>query len=319
MNDQRQRVADGEPAALGRAAVYRGRLQGGRLIDPRPAARLLARLRALITSKGAEAELQMDRRLAAQQRRLTRANLVAVASPKGGVGKTTCTLLAGDVLCEQVRLRCVAVDANPDYGTLGSLAADELRSEHSLADVLRDLDRLDAAAALRPFVSPLPSGLHLLAAPGEARAMAELGAEDYRRLVDALTRFYDVVLLDLGTGLTDPLARYALERADQAILVATPEWVTAERVLAALDDLGGTLDPAATTLVLNQAPAEQTADRQVIEAAFRSAQVGRRISIPYDLRLRAMLDAGAYRLDQLDRATRGPVKELGLRIAEALA
>lgn len=307
------------PGPLLRGAVYRGRIEDGRLVDPSLRGRLLTWLRARATSASARGEAELDRQLATQQVRLTRANVVAVASPKGGVGKTTCTLLAGDVLCELVRLRCVAVDANPDYGTLGSLAADERRSERSLADVLSELDRLDAAAALRPFVSPLPSGLHLLAAPAEARAMAELGAEDYRRLTDALTRFYDVVLLDLGTGLTDPLARFALERADQAVLVATPEWVTVERVLAALDDLGGTLDAARTTLVLNQAPPKDTADRQVIEAAFRSAQVAQRIAIPYDSRLRAMLDAGAYHLADLDRPTRLAVKALGLRIAEALA
>ena len=318
MTEHGQRVDRSAPAPLGRSAVYRGRLRDGRLLDSRPRARLLTWLRALLTSRAARAEAELDRRLAEGQRRPTRANLVAVASPKGGVGKTTCTLLAGDALCELARLRCVAVDANPDYGTLGSLAADELRSERSLADVLAGLDRLDAAAALRPFVSPLPSGLHLLAAPREARAMAELSADDYRRLTDALARFYDVVLLDLGTGLTDPLARLALERADQALLVATPEWVTAERVLAALDDLGGTLAAASTTLVLNQAPAERAADRQLIEAAFRRAEVGRRIAIPYDPRLRAMLDAGAYRLAELERPTRVPVKELALRIAEAL-
>ena len=317
MSEYGHRVDRSAPAPLGRSAVYRGRLRDGRLVDLRPRARLLARLRALLTSRAARAEAELDRRLAEGQRRPTRANLVAVASPKGGVGKTTCTLLAGDALCELARLRCVAVDANPDYGTLGSLAADELRSERSLADVLAGLDRLDAAA-LRPFVSPLPSGLHLLAAPGEARAMAELSADDYRRLTDALARFYDVVLLDLGTGLTDPLARFALERADQALLVATPEWVTAERVLAALDDLGGTLAAASTTLVLNQAPAGQAADRQLIEAAFRRAEVGRRIAIPYDPRLWAMLDAGAYRLGDVERPTRVPVKELALRIAEEL-
>lgn len=316
---QRERTTEQVTGRLERAAVYRGHLADGRLLDTRPAARMLAWLRAALSSKAARAEAQLEHHLAAQQRRPARANVVAVASPKGGVGKTTCTLLVGDALCELVRLRCVAVDANPDYGTLGSLATDELRSPHSLADVLHELDRLDAAAALRPFVSPLASGLHLLAAPGEAGAMAELDAEDYRRLLDALCRFYDVVLLDLGTGLTDPLARFALERSDQTMLVATPEWVTVERVLAALDDLGGTLDPAATTLVLNQAPADHAGDRQVIEAAFRHADVGGRITIPYDPRLRAMLDAGAYHLADLDHATRLPVKQLGLRIAEALA
>ena len=52
-----------------------------------------------------------------------------------------------------------------------------------------------------------------------------------------LSCFYEVVLLDLGTGVAGPLARFAIERADQVVLVTTPEWVTASVVLEALSHL----------------------------------------------------------------------------------
>jgi hypothetical protein len=51
---------------------------------------------------------------------------------------------------------------------------------------------------------------HLLAAPHAAVAPA-----DYGRLLAFLSIFYEVVILDLGAGLTAPIARLALERADQ--------------------------------------------------------------------------------------------------------
>jgi MinD-like ATPase involved in chromosome partitioning or flagellar assembly len=223
------------------------------------------------------------------------------------------------MLARHVRLRCVAVDTNPDYGTLGLLAPDRLRSERSLADLLRSVDELEHAGAIRPFVSPLPSGLHLLAAPADPRAMADLGPDHYRSLIELLDRFYEVVLLDLGTGLTDPLARFALDRADQMVVVSTPEWVCAERVLAALDDLRATRAGERTTVVLNQAPPERAVDRQVIEAAFRRHDVAGRVAIPYDPRLRAMLDAGALDLAQLPRPTRIAIQRLGLAVAEGLA
>jgi putative peptide zinc metalloprotease protein len=276
-------------------------------------------LRALARSRAGDEDDALERRLAATATRLTRPNHVAVVSPKGGVGKTTSTLVAGEVLARHVRLHCVAVDANPDYGTLGLLAPDAVRSERSLADLLASADELEHAGAVRPFISPLPSGLHLLAAPVDSRAMADLTPEDYGRLLALLDRFYEVVLLDLGTGLTDPLARLALERSDQIVLVSTPEWVCAERVLAALDDLRTTRAGARATVVLNQAPPEGAAERQLVEAAFRRHELAARVAIPYDPELRAMLDAGALELAALRRPTRMALTRLGLAVAEGLA
>ncbi|MDP2710335.1 MAG: hypothetical protein Q8O56_03875 [Solirubrobacteraceae bacterium] len=313
-----------EPAVtrpgFGRAEVYRGRLdEHGRLLPTRPVGRLLAALRERLRSPGERAERELDLRLAGCGRGLERTEHVAVVSPKGGVGKTTCTLIAGDTLARHLHLRCVAVDANPDYGTLGSLAPDRSRSDRSLADLLRADREPVAPGELRPYISPLASGLHVLAAPPAAEAMAALTEEHYGRLVELLGRFYELILLDLGTGLTGPLARFALHRADQAVVVATPEWVTAERVLAALGEIQGRGVEGQLTLVLNQAPARETADRQLIESAFREADVARRVVIPYDPRLRQMLDAGAYDPAGLPRQTRTAIKQLGLAVAEGLA
>lgn len=307
-------------AGFQRADVYRGRLdEHGALLPTSAAGRVLARLRELFTSQAERAERELDRTLGASARGLERTEHVAVVSPKGGVGKTTCTLLCGDVLARHAGLRCVAVDANPDYGTLGSLAPDANRSDRSLADLLGADREAASPAELRPYTSTLPSGLDLLAAPPRAEAMAALTDEHYARLVELLGRFYELILLDLGTGLTGPLARFALGRADQAVIVSTPEWVTAERVLGALSDIRGRGVEGPLTLVLNQAPTRETVDRQLIEAAFRSAEVSRRVAIPYDPELRRMLDAGAYDPDALPRATRMAIKQLGLAVAERLA
>lgn len=305
-------------AGLERGDLYGARLVDDRLEPSRSGSRWWRRLRSLVQSRGEREEQQLHQRLAATATRLSRPNHVAVVSPKGGVGKTTCTLLAGEVLASDLRLRCVAVDANPDYGTLGLLAPDRVRSERSLADLLERANEVEHAGALRPFISPLASGLHLLAAPGDPRAMADLTPDHYGRLLSLLDRFYEVVLLDLGTGLTDPLARLALERSDQMVLVSTLEWVTAERVLAALDDLRATRAGERATVVLNQAPSSRAVDRQVIEAAFRRHEVAARVAIPYDPELRAMLDAGALAPAELRRETRMAIARLGLAVAEGL-
>ena len=97
-------------------------------------------------------------------------------------------------------------------------------------------------------MSRLPSGLHLLGAPRDAELTASLGPDRYGELVAFLSCFYEVVLLDLGTGVAGPLARFAIERADQAVLVTTPEWVTSAIVLEALAHV----EHERTTVALNK-------------------------------------------------------------------
>jgi MinD-like ATPase involved in chromosome partitioning or flagellar assembly len=61
------------------------------------------------------------------------------------------------------------------------------------------------------------------------------GRTNYGQLLALLSVFYEVILLDLGTGVTSPLARFAIDRANQMLLVSTPEWITSTVVLAALE------------------------------------------------------------------------------------
>jgi hypothetical protein len=55
-----------------------------------------------------------------------------------------------------------------------------------------------------------------------------------------------------------------------------------------------------------------------LEERFRRHQVPRHITIPYDQRLRTMLDSGTYACERLDRATRLAVKRLGLAVVAQL-
>ena len=231
---------------------------------------------------------------------MTRPNTIALISPKGGVGKTTSTFVVGNLLASHLKLRAIAVDANPDFGTLARLAPDDRRSERSLADLLDDAERLNTAAELGPYVSRLPTGLHVLGAPRDAELTASLGPERYGELVAFLASFYEVVLLDLGTGVAGPLAHFAIERADQVVLVTTPEWVTSSIVLEALSHLRARPDDGRAQQVL------PSLRRRVasIEERFRAEHLHRAVTIPYDEQLATMLDTGTYRLDALKRPTR---------------
>jgi MinD-like ATPase involved in chromosome partitioning or flagellar assembly len=236
-----------------------------------------------------------------------------MASPKGGVGKTTTAFLVGNLLASHLKLRTIVVDATPGFGTLGRLPNDRARAARSLPELLEDADRIATAAELRPYVSRLPSGLHVLAAPTDALQPASLGPTSYGELVALLSCFYEAVLLDVGTGVTGQLARFALARADQVALVTAAEELTANLVIHALDHLQR---PAA--VVVNKAHPRAAAELLAIDECLALRGLHRSVPIPYDGRLATMLGSGTYSLEALNWRTRVAVKRLGLAVADRL-
>src|SRR4051794_27014349 len=301
-----------KPARVRREDLYDTPVVDGRAAPTTPFTRLRDRLRALFLTAGEREEAQLEATL----RRLpgvSRTNIVATLSPKGGCGKTTSTFLTGNVLASHLRLRALAVDLNPDFGTLADLAPDRARAPLSLVDLLRDKDAISSPGELRPYVSRLPSGLHLLAAPADPAVMAQMTPELYGELLCFLRRFYEVILLDLGTGVTAPIATFAVEHADQVVVVTTPEWITNTKVQTALSHLH--LENA--TLVLNKV--EGNAGLAATERQFSRQRLSQRVAVPADPQLKTMLDSGTFSLSGLARSTRVPIKKLGLAVAFQLA
>ncbi len=86
---------------------------------------------------------------------------VAVLSLKGGVGKTTTAAGLGATLATLRGDRVIAVDANPDRGTL----SDKVRLETSatIRDLLNERDQVSRYADVRAFTSQASSRLEVLA------------------------------------------------------------------------------------------------------------------------------------------------------------
>ena len=247
---------------------------------------------------------------------VSHANVIAVVSPKGGVGKTTCAFVLGNLLAIQPGLRCVVLDADSDLGTLAALVPGESRVPRTIADIFAEMDEVDSAVDLRPFVSALPTGLHVIAAHPRPEVMDAVTPELHSLLLDFLARFYDVIVVDMGTAMTGARAEHALDQADQSVLVSTPDFVAVSSVLEATRYVYG----RPVTLVLNQAPRRPgPAARREIEQQLRDQGIDRHVILPYDDRLRAMLDSASYSLDSLDRDTRLAIKELGLATLDRLA
>jgi MinD-like ATPase involved in chromosome partitioning or flagellar assembly len=181
--------------------------------------------------------------------RLRRCATIAVISPKGGVGKTTTTALLGSLLAFLRRDRVVAVETNPDWGSLGR----RLVPDHPVF-----IDDLLTGALADGGLSPTqlgsqlgrgPDGLMVCPAPADPDRAHKLDQDAYHRLFARLSELVGTLVLDCGTGLDDPPARAALARADQLVLVCDDEPDTASIVTEAAHWLGQV--PAPVFLVVN--------------------------------------------------------------------
>ena len=109
---------------------------------------------------------RLDR--AVMRPRLARCATIAVVSPKGGVGKTTMTALLGTLIAHVRRDLVLAIDANPDYGSLGRVLCpenvfyvDDIQYDLSPATAQKRLDkaRFLQSYATEPYQSrPAPVG-----------------------------------------------------------------------------------------------------------------------------------------------------------------
>ena len=142
-------------------------------------------------------------------------------SRKGGVGKTTISFALGSTFAELRGDRVIAVDANPDAGNLAHRVA--LPSERTITDVLHDADEITSYAQLRTYTSQADeSRLEVLASDDDPRIGMALGRDDYHRLIGLLDRFYNLIVIDTGTGILDSANQGLLTDADQLVLVLRP-------------------------------------------------------------------------------------------------
>ncbi len=304
--------------SLRRADVQHGARVDGERVSDRLLVRLHRQGQKLVTREREREEAEVDGRLA-QRRLITRTNLVAVLSPKGGVGKTTCSYVVGDALAARPKLRTLVIDANPDFGTLGKLAADSQNSGRQLTHVIAGMDRIRSASELDSIMSTTPTGLHLLAAPQRPDIMAAMTPALYGRLLAFLGRFYHVILLDLGPGMTSPLVQFALQRADQALLVSQTDWVTLSTVDEALDCVLAHLDGRQVTIAHNKVErGDEEAGLVALNKRLRELRIAREVRLPMNRQLHHMLNQGTYVAEQLDSQTRIAIKRLALAVTGQL-
>ncbi|MFD1832944.1 SCO5717 family growth-regulating ATPase [Streptomyces desertarenae] len=230
--DPRQQPTS-QPGALGYTASVE--LSSDRLLNqkkkPRPQSSRGGSSRFRFGGKKEEAERQ--RKLDLIRTPVLSCYRIAVISLKGGVGKTTTTTALGATLASERQDKVIAIDANPDAGTLGRRVRRETGA--TIRDLVTAIPYLNSYMDIRRFTSQAPSGLEILANDVDPAISTTFNDEDYRRVIDVLGQQYPIILTDSGTGLLYSAMRGVLDLADQLIVISTPSVDGASSASTTLD------------------------------------------------------------------------------------
>ena len=264
--------------------------------------------------KRARARKELDRRIAAPLSGSAR--FVPVLSRKGGVGKTTVTTLLGMALADARDDRIIAMDANPDRGTLAE------RISRSSGKTVRDLVKVRSEVTgyndFSNIVARDETRLDVLASDTDPRVSEALNDRDYHDVASLAAHYYSIVLTDTGTGIVHSVMGATLDLADQLVVVSglsVDEARLASETLTWLETNGYSEQVRNAIVVLNNSrPGTPLVRQDELEGHFRS-RVRTVVRVPYDAHIAA---GSAISFRELQPATRLAARDLAASVVEGL-
>ena len=239
---------------------------------------------------------------------------IALLSLKGGVGKTTITACLGATFASIRGDRVIAVDANPDRGTLSQKVP--LETPATVRHLLRDVEGIERYSDVRSYTNQGPSRLEVLASETDPAVSDAFSADDYTRTLEILERFYGLVLTDCGTGLLHSAMSAVLAKADTLVVVSSGSIDGARSASATLDwlDAHGHQDLVRNSIAVINAvrPRSGKVDMQKVVDHFSRRCRAVRL-LPFDPHLE---EGAEIDLERLKRETREALIELAAVVAD---
>jgi MinD-like ATPase involved in chromosome partitioning or flagellar assembly len=236
---------------------------------------------------------------------------ITVTSLKGGTGKTTAAAGLGLTLAEHRGDRIVALDANPDAGTL----ADRLTGHCgiTLRELIDNIDTVKSWTDMAHYTS-LAGRLQVLASEQDPAMSEAFSREEYQAISALLAKFYNVIITDSGTGLVHSAMGGALDSTNTLVIAGAPTLDGASRAAKTLDWLVAhgyheLVERAVVALSCDRT--SRDVDRAAIVAYFQ-ARCHTVVEIPADphLAIGGVIELGALR---------EPTRDAFLRLSAAVA
>ncbi len=141
--------------------------------------------------------------------------VIAVASGKGGVGKTNVSVNLGIALSKQGH-RVLLMDADMGLANVDIMLG--LQTEFNLSHVL------DGQKTLREVIVDGPAGLKVIPAASGVRRMAQLSAQENAGIINAFSELssdLDILIVDTAAGIADSVVSFC--RASQEVVVVVTD------------------------------------------------------------------------------------------------
>ena len=196
--------------------------------------------------------------------RMRRGSLIAVYSPKGGVGTTTVATSIAVALAGRPKTRVAIVDLDLQFGDVG--VALDLKSNSSIGDLLGAPTPIDEGIVSEVFARHA-TGLHALLAPQDPTDMGSVEVPEVIRLLERMRATFDYIVCDLWSSLEE-LALGTLRAADRVVLVTTPEVPALRHLRRVMNATGPLLTVDRTLIVANRAPSKVGVTVPEIERAL---------------------------------------------------
>jgi flagellar biosynthesis protein FlhG len=211
------------------------------------------------------------RRMVAQQKKARQARVIAVASGKGGVGKTALSVNLAACLASRSR-RVVLFDAD-----LGLANAEVMLNVDPTATVL---DVLDGRKTIRDVVLDAPGGVSLISGGSGVAKLADLSEFERVRLVESLEELEgeaDIIIIDCGAGIAPNVLSFA-GCADLTLVVTAPEPTSLTDAYALIKVMTQRYEDAwSGQLIVNQAGSRKEAQdvfQRISRVSWRFLKIG---------------------------------------------
>jgi pilus assembly protein CpaE len=178
--------------------------------------------------------------------------VIALFSPKGGVGRTTVAVNLAVAAATELGKSVVLMDGSFQFGDVGVLLNLNPKNK-SIADLVPELEAGDPELSLDTFVINHSAGIRVLLAPPSPEMAELITPAGVKRVLDALRRTHDLVIVDCTSWFNETTLSI-LDSADVVLTMLSLEITSIKNMrlfLEVADQLG--YEASKVKLVLNRA------------------------------------------------------------------
>jgi pilus assembly protein CpaE len=252
--------------------LRRSMLAGARefLVKPFSSDELTASIRQVYSREKQEAGRAVVTAAARNAESAELGTVVAIFSPKGGVGRTTIAVNLAVVAATELNKKVVLVDGSFQFGDVAVLLNLNPKDK-SMFELVSNLEAGGDTDAVDTYTVTHSSGVHVILAPPSPEMADAITSAGVKRVVEALRQRYELVVIDCAAWFNDATLGI-LDLADIVLVVLTLEITSIKNIRLFLevaeklgyeDKIRLVLNRADTTLGIRVADVEHSIGRKV--------------------------------------------------------